>query len=1077
LAHCLGLSFTTIAVYVTLLVTPILCQNTPTTISLSSQLGQPARANQDFSFTFSPSTFASDTSATSTIIYTATPLPTWLTFDSTARTFSGRPESQDLGTTRVGVTASSVQGGTIGSDTFDLIVTNRPGNISLSLPIEQQLTSNDSAITSAYPYDAGSIYHPGVRVPPNWSFSLGFQSWTFANPNGAKVYYSANMADGSPLPDWLYFNNGSVTFDGVAPSLSKTQVFQVVLAGADVVGFQDISQSFNITISPRNLTTVPVTARAAFNVTADGRPVNASINVADIHNWLVDSKTLEQDDIASFDLDLSASKIDGLSFDSAKSRLDGSVSKDMAGKRVSVPIGLVHKSGDILNSTLDIAFLDSIWKQDQLPPSILTPGQDYEVDIRDQLKNRDEAFDLTYKVDPDRAAAHVRVDGSKDHVISGNFPTDIDYNAVTVHLFAVDRETKAVSTADIMLSLTGHGTEPATMAAKKGLPKTAVIAIATISALAGIIVLFGLILLCLRRSRRDKSEKHGIAHYAGSSEVELDDPEKADYIKSSPAAQYAKKMSGSNVSMAGTHGSISTAAGPNSRVVLPHLSSGLPQQSPKPSIIERLNPFAKPRPRSRVKISKPIITPSLNNAAFQAQLAHAVDQAGIVRRDEPTDSDFTESIHSTVRSDSQAGHHDEVESHHSEETRVAGRSQRSTWESNESYHWTDPDRLAREVNPEDTTDGCSNRTSGLSAWNEREYEPEVNEEYEDSHVQDMTRPPTEIDHDQYTVDESHVNDQNAHTNEPEGAVISIDNIYFPTESDLASSSLVSSDSDRIETAVIQTAARYDPRHTLDSPVTVIGSPASDQTARNMATPVVVAHSRLVDFGNQKTVQVVPEYNVQRNISHMATIHNSQSDQSSVVARYESPAESSTVYGGRESRMSVHESRSSTPSDDSQPTPRQHDFSHDSRLSSPASPLPSLPVGPVEPRASRQLTQRILLGVAEPFHFYPPLTGSNTTSTKPITKAGAEYSAHLEIPGPTSVQLGPLPRWLRFEDMEVWGLPTEHDRGTWQIRIVEKFHGAERIVGRFVLEVGCLFDARGLVADRQVEGDRTRRVAT
>ena len=1014
----------------------VLGQISPTTISLASQLGQPARANQDFSFTFSPSTFSTNTSSTSTIIYTATPLPAWLSFDSTARTFSGRPEPQDQGTTSVGVTASSVQGGTIGRDTFDLIVTNKPGNISLSLPIEQQLTSNDSAITSAYPYDVDSIYYPGVRVPPSWSFSLGFQSYTFANPNGAKVYYSANMVDGSPLPSWLYFNNASVTFDGVAPSLSKTQVFQVVLAGADVVGFQDIRESFNITISPRNFTTVSG-ARPALNVTADGRPLNATVNVADIHDWLVDGKPLEQGDIASFNLDLSTTEINGLAFVSSDSSLTGSVSSDMVGKRVTVPIGLVHKSGDILNSTLDIAFLSSIWKHDQLSPSILTPGQDYKVDLRDQLNKHDEALDITYKVDPDRAASHVQVD--KDHVISGNFPSDVDCNSVIVHLSAVHRDTRAVSTADITLSLTGHGTEPATLAAKKGLPKTAVIAISTISALAGIIVLFGLVLLCCRRSRRVHTEKNGIAHYAGSSEVELDDPEKADYMKSSPAAQYARKMS-SNVSMAGTQGSISTAAAP---VVLPHLSSGIPQQSPKPSILERMNPFAKDRPKSRVKISRPIITPSLNNAAFQAQLAHAVDQAGIVRRDEPAESDFTESIHSTVRSESQASHRDEERSVHSEDTRVAGRTQRDTWESTESYHWTDPDRLAREVHPEDTTDGCSNRTSGLSAWNDNQYEIDVNEEYDESQFA-STRPPTEMDYQQY-AEEDHEQQQT----EPEGAVISIDNIYFPTESDLASTSLTSSDSDRIETAVIQTASRYDARRTLESPITTIGSPASDQTARGMATPVI-AHSRLVNFGGQKAV-VVPEQYVHRNISHMATIHNSQSDQSSVVA----PGASSTPYGGRESRMSVHETRSSTPSDDSEPTPRQHTI-HDSVLSSPASPLPSLPVAPVEPRASRQLTQRILLGVEEPFHFYPPLnqmsSGSNTTSTKPITKAGAAYSAHLESQGPTQIQLGALPQWLRFEDMEVWGLPTEKDRGTWQIRIVEKLHGAERVVGRFVLEV-------------------------
>jgi hypothetical protein len=86
------------------------------------------------------------------------------------------------------------------------------------------------------------------------------------------------------------------------------------------------------------------------------------------------------------------------------------------------------------------------------------------------------------------------------------------------------------------------------------------------------------------------------------------------------------------------------------------------------------------------------------------------------------------------------------------------------------------------------------------------------------------------------------------------------------------------------------------------------------------------------------------------------------------------------------------------------------------------------------------------------------SGSNTTATKPITKAGAEYAAYLEIQGQDQVLLDSLPEWLRFEDMEVWGLPTEKDRGTWQIRIVETLYGAEKVVGRFVLEVS-LFAAQ------------------
>jgi hypothetical protein len=976
-----------------------------------------------------------------------------------------------------------VQGGTIGRDRFDIVVTNRPGNISLALPVEQQLTSNDSAITSAFPYGANSIYYPGVRVPPNWSFSLGFQSWTYTNPSGTKVFYSANMVDGSPLPDWLYFNNDSVTFDGVAPSTSKTQVYQVLLAGGDVPGFQDISQSFNITISPTNFTEVAEGLRVPFNVTADGRSVNASLNVTTIGDWLVDGKAIHQTDLSAFDIDIAASKVDGLQFDKTTGSLTGTVPADMAGKKVSVPVGLVHKSGEVLNSTLNIAFLPSIWKQVQLEPSVLTKGQDYKVDLRDSLNNHNEPFDLSYKVDPEKAAPFVHIDSAKDHIISGNFPSDVDYDSVKVQLTAVHRDTRAVSTAELQLSLSGHGTEPATLAARHGLSKSAIIAIASVCSLVGAILLFGLILCCLRRSRKRQESETGIAHYAGASDAELGDAEKSEFRKSSLAEEYAKKMTGSNISMAGTHGSISTAAAPVSRVVLPHLLSGLPGKSPKQTMLEKINPFNKPRPKSRVKISKPIVTPSLNNAAFQAQLAQAVEQAGIVDRSHVPDSEFTESIHSSVRSESRADgdvDHSEGSEH---ETRVDDQSHRSSWESGESYHWTDPDRLAREASPEDTTDGCSNRTSGLSAWNDNDYQE--GREYDESYMGESTRPPTEMEH-QLSADDPSRHVVTPTQDEPEGPAISIDNIYFPTESDLASSSLVSSDSDKIDTAVISVAARYDPRHTLESPV-LVNSPASDQTARAITTPsVMVAHSRLVNFGKQKTVQVVPDVNVTRNISHMATIHNSQSDKSSVAVqhepRYATPQTIQLGTSGRESRATNHTARSNTPSDDSEPTPRQHTLSHDSTASSPPSPLPSLPVEPSEYRASRHshMTQRILLGVEEPFHFYPPLnlmsSAPNTTSTKPIAKEGAEYAAYLEPQGSASVRLAELPQWLRFEDMEVWGLPTENDRGTWQIRIVENLRGAETIVGRFVLEVGhrSLLTRRGALT-LQVEGDRSRRI--
>ena len=50
----------------------------------------------------------------------------------------------------------------------------------------------------------------------------------------------------------------------------------------------------------------------------------------------------------------------------------------------------------------------------------------------------------------------------------------------------------------------------------------------------------------------------------------------------------------------------------------------------------------------------------------------------------------------------------------------------------------------------------------------------------------------------------------------------------------------------------------------------------------------------------------------------------------------------------------------------------------------------------------------------------------------------------------------LPRWIHFEDMELWGVPEEEDRGIWIVRVVEVAgdSGARRTVGRFSIEVSA-----------------------
>ncbi len=102
---------------------------------------QSATVDVAFSYAFPANTF--NDADNDSLTYSATKsdntaLPTWLTFTTNTRTFSGTPHSSDVGTLSVKVTASDGNGGSV-SDTFDITV-NAPAQPSVSF---------DSASSSA----------------------------------------------------------------------------------------------------------------------------------------------------------------------------------------------------------------------------------------------------------------------------------------------------------------------------------------------------------------------------------------------------------------------------------------------------------------------------------------------------------------------------------------------------------------------------------------------------------------------------------------------------------------------------------------------------------------------------------------------------------------------------------------------------------------------------------------------------------------------------------------------------------------------------------------------------------------
>ncbi|SFO57975.1 VCBS repeat-containing protein [Bradyrhizobium sp. Ghvi] len=144
---------------------------------LAIQTGnQTATVGSTFTLTLPVGTFT-DVDSGDSLTYTATsadgsPLPSWLTFNGSTRTFSGTPTSANVGTLSVKTSVTDL-GGLSSSETFNVTVSTAPTTVSLFSNSDTPATLSDS--------DASQV-NLGVR----------FSSSAAGTITGIKYYKSAN---------------------------------------------------------------------------------------------------------------------------------------------------------------------------------------------------------------------------------------------------------------------------------------------------------------------------------------------------------------------------------------------------------------------------------------------------------------------------------------------------------------------------------------------------------------------------------------------------------------------------------------------------------------------------------------------------------------------------------------------------------------------------------------------------------------------------------------------------------------------------------------------------------------------
>ncbi|KAF8507707.1 hypothetical protein JB92DRAFT_2958450 [Gautieria morchelliformis] len=265
----------------------------------------------------------------------------------------------------------------------------------LSTSLTSQLVPSNPAISSAFlvpPTSAllinASSPFPALRVPPRWSFSLGFSGGTFLPPPGSsqKLSFSSRLDNGRPLPDWLVFSRETITFGGVTPKENnRIQVLKIVVT-ASANSNITTSDSFTLIVSPHDLSvTGPLLARNitvnnSFSVVlddwtgvqVDGAPPNRSTLIPTVDGEL-DPDGISSSDSANLSLSLDVSSFPWLKYDVSSSTLSGSPPQSLAGTTLpiipaSVKLGLTQ-SGQFLSAptNLTLVIVPSFFSASNLP--------------------------------------------------------------------------------------------------------------------------------------------------------------------------------------------------------------------------------------------------------------------------------------------------------------------------------------------------------------------------------------------------------------------------------------------------------------------------------------------------------------------------------------------------------------------------------------------------------------------------------------------------------------------------------------------------------------------------------------
>ncbi|MCJ1370085.1 hypothetical protein MMC20_001297 [Loxospora ochrophaea] len=360
--------------------------------------------------------------------------------DSSTRTFSGIPGSQDNGPVTLGLVATDSTGAT--SMAVTLIVSASPGpGVGTSATEQLPALGNTSSPDSLLMY-------------PSSSFGFSFSPKTFTNTNQNTIYY-AFCTNHTPLPSWIVFDANSLAFEGETPEFTSStelpQDINIVLTASNVAGFSDTIVSFQIVIESHELTFGNDTHNV--NVSAN-TPFSYSELQRDL---LLDGKVLQPSDLNN----VSAEMPEWMSLNEQTLVLSGTAPSSVSAQNFTVTATDIY--GDVANTTLNIqADSSSDLIQGSIGTLNATIGSEFSYFLPPSLFSRS---NLQVTVDTGNASSWLSFD-PKALSLYGNVPAGLAPQRAELNL-SVSQENQVQSQAFLLqLSTENSGSETASSSTK-----------------------------------------------------------------------------------------------------------------------------------------------------------------------------------------------------------------------------------------------------------------------------------------------------------------------------------------------------------------------------------------------------------------------------------------------------------------------------------------------------------------------------------------------------------------------------------------------------------------------------------